>query len=324
MIFFVTFLRALAACFITNSHYTGIYPSDIIANGGLIGDVIFFAVSGYCLYNIKDNFIQWYAKRIYRIYLPVLIVTVVYIVLGAYSLTEHSLAWYLVYPTYYHFIASIAILYIPFFLIMKWDKVKEHLPKIMLGIFLLALIYYILVYDKSYYHIDTVREWFVRILFFESMLLGAHFRKIDSSVRNNFSIKYPVIMMIAFVFYFGTKIIFSKVTTLSELQILNWVTIFILLWAVFRTFSGLDGRLEKMPGFVKKTVKFVAEMTLEIYVVQYVIIDFLRPHLGFPINWLVITISIVAAAYVLHLLCKGIYLSAEKISNFIKMKKNAI
>lgn len=53
MIFFITVLRALAACLITNAHYTGIYPIEIIANGGLIGDVLFFAVSGYCLYNVK-------------------------------------------------------------------------------------------------------------------------------------------------------------------------------------------------------------------------------------------------------------------------------
>ena len=44
LIFFVTVLRALAACIITNAHYTGVYPTDLIANGGLLGDVIFFAV----------------------------------------------------------------------------------------------------------------------------------------------------------------------------------------------------------------------------------------------------------------------------------------
>ena len=55
MIFFITFLRALAACIITNAHYTGIYPTDMIANGGLIGDVLFFSVSGFCLYNVKNK-----------------------------------------------------------------------------------------------------------------------------------------------------------------------------------------------------------------------------------------------------------------------------
>ena len=78
MVFFVTVLKALAACLITNAHYTGIYPTDIIANGGLIGDVLFFAVSGYCLYNIKFGFVKWYSKRIVRCYLPVLIATAIY------------------------------------------------------------------------------------------------------------------------------------------------------------------------------------------------------------------------------------------------------
>lgn len=28
----VSFIRAIATCFITNVHYTGIYPTDLIAN----------------------------------------------------------------------------------------------------------------------------------------------------------------------------------------------------------------------------------------------------------------------------------------------------
>ena len=78
MIFCVTFLRAIAACIITNSHYTGIYPTDLIANGGLFGDIIFFAVSGFCLYNVKKSFVRWYGKRIYRIYVPVILITFVF------------------------------------------------------------------------------------------------------------------------------------------------------------------------------------------------------------------------------------------------------
>lgn len=46
MIFFITALRAMAACLITNAHYTGIYPIEIIANGGLIGDVLFLQFQG--------------------------------------------------------------------------------------------------------------------------------------------------------------------------------------------------------------------------------------------------------------------------------------
>ena len=57
MYYFINCLRALAATLITNAHYTNVYPISIIANGGLLGDILFFAVSGFCLYNIKLKFI---------------------------------------------------------------------------------------------------------------------------------------------------------------------------------------------------------------------------------------------------------------------------
>ena len=79
MIFFITVLRALAACIITNSHYVGVYPTDLIANGGLFGDVIFFAVSGFCLTNVKNSFPKWYGKRLVRVFPAVFIISIIYI-----------------------------------------------------------------------------------------------------------------------------------------------------------------------------------------------------------------------------------------------------
>jgi len=85
MVFFIVVLRALSACLITNAHYTGIYPTDLIANGGLIGDILFFAISGYCLFNVKKSFPSWYGKRLYRIYPPVILITAIYFLIGSYS-----------------------------------------------------------------------------------------------------------------------------------------------------------------------------------------------------------------------------------------------
>jgi len=42
MIYFITVLRAVAAILITNSHYGNVYPTRILSNGGLLGDVLFF------------------------------------------------------------------------------------------------------------------------------------------------------------------------------------------------------------------------------------------------------------------------------------------
>ena len=109
---FIVLMRALAAIVITNAHYTGVYPTDIIANGGLLGDVMFFAVSGFCLANTNSSFGKWYLKGFIRVYVPSWLITLIYMILGAYVVTGFKdLIDFFVWPTYWHFVASI-ILYI--------------------------------------------------------------------------------------------------------------------------------------------------------------------------------------------------------------------
>lgn len=306
MVFFITFLRAVAACLITNAHYTGIYPTDLIANGGLIGDIIFFAVSGYCLANVKMSFPRWYSKRVVRCYLPVIIMTAIYMLMGQYSLEAHPFTWWFIYPTYYHFVASIVVLYIPFYVVMKVDVLKRHIPAVMGVIALAYLVIYVFFYDKSYYHIDVVREPMIRFLFMESMLLGAYFKLNDSKYRNNFKWYNLAGSGVFFLLYFASKLFFSRSDSFMYLQIVNQFVIFVLLYFVFKFVMGIDAKLDRLPAIIKSVVCFVAKMTLEIYVVQYVIIDFIRPILGFPWNWFSITGIILVSATILHFTCEGI------------------
>ena len=46
---YINLLRILAAICITNSHFANIWPVSAIASGGMLGDVLFFAISGYGL-----------------------------------------------------------------------------------------------------------------------------------------------------------------------------------------------------------------------------------------------------------------------------------
>ena len=320
MLFFITVLRTLAACLITNAHYTGIYPTDLIANGGLIGDIIFFAVSGYCLCNVKGNFVRWYSKRVVRCYLPVLLITGLYMLLGFYSLSDHTALWWYVYPTYYHFVASIIVLYIPFYIIMKIEMLKKHILHIMLLLFVVCVTVYLLpIYDKSYYHIDTVREPMIRFLFMESMLLGAYFKQRGMSACSGLKLRYVFGTAICFIVYFASKIVFSKISTLSYFQIFNWFAIFALLYFIFSLFASLENNLNRMPEWLKVIITYLSTITLEIYVVQYVIIDLVRPLFGFPLNWIVLTASILVAATLLHFMCKGILngfdIAMDKIKN---------
>ncbi len=344
MITFIVWLRCLAAILITNSHYTGIYPIDMLANGGLIGDILFFAVSGYCLVNIKTGFLKWYGKRLLRIVPPVLVITAVFALIGAYSFGNYAngtestllfsllsnvgieypklLSWF-VYPTYYHFIASILVLYVPYYFLLKNDYTRNHLPTVMAIIAAVYFAIYLFFYDKSYYHIDTVREPLCRFLFMESMLLGAYFRINDQRLRNTGRpIIYAICTMIAFVLYFASKLFFSG-GAYSYLQIVNQPVIFVLLYFLFRWFASIDAKVDNPPPkkWSNSIVGFIANLTLEIYLVQYVLIDFVRRlALPFPLNWAVLTAMIIAAAFILHMIIK--YATKAINAAIVKFKKS--
>ena len=316
MVTYITMLKVIAACLITNSHYTDVYPLDIIANGGLIGDILFFAVSGYCLYYAKGCFTEWYGKRLVRCYLPVIVITAFYMLLGFYTLENGSLFWWYVYPTYYHFVASIIILYIPYYVVVKNAVFRNNLLRVMLVVFGVYLILYLFAYDKSYYHIDNVRQPMIRFLFFESMLLGAWFRQQDERYRQRTPRAGDILLVVfAFVLYFASKLLFARNLLPNQWQIVNQVLIFLLLYFMLRMLSALDIYLhEHIKGELYAVMTYLASITLEIYVVQYVVIDVVRPWFSFPLNWVALTSGILIAAGILHHVCENILQYLGKIS----------
>ena len=59
---FINYLRVIATTLITNSHYSNIWPIDILASGGLLGNLIFLSASGFLLFNVQIGFKKWYIK----------------------------------------------------------------------------------------------------------------------------------------------------------------------------------------------------------------------------------------------------------------------
>ena len=308
--YFITLLRAFAAIIITNAHYTGIYPTDLIANGGLLGDVIFFSVSGFCLANPKVSFGKWYAKRLWRIYAVVWIATLAYVLLGAWEVNNavDAVKWF-VHPTKYHFIASISLLYIPLYFVAKRiDLNKKNYLLLSATFFVIQLVIYFLVYNRSYYHIDTVREPMIEFLFFQSMLLGLFYRQEckNGTLSENFSMGGKkllwALLLVLLAVYFASKMLFVKRASLSEFQILNQIFLFVTLFVLFRCTYTLEPKLKKISNTKAwKVIEFLSDHTLEIYCVQYVLIDIVRGWaLPFPLNWIVLTAFILIAATILR------------------------
>lgn len=307
---FIVLMRALAAIIITNAHYTGVYPSDLIANGGLLGDVMFFAVSGYCLADTSGNFTKWYIKRFVRIYIPTWLMTLIYMTLGAYILTDIRDGFdFFLWPTHWHFVASIILLYIPLYFVSKHLEMnRANYWRLALGLFVFQMILYVTVYDHSYYHIDTVREPMIEFLFMQSLLVGLHFRW----RCNNESFVHKSFVFSLFcgggllVFYFISKMLFVKIPSIADFQILNQICLWLLLYVLFQIFMGLENQLRGIEDKkIWTTVKFISDRTLEIYLVQYVILDHFK--IGpFPLNWLLLTGTILGAAIILRWLSQKI------------------
>lgn len=306
---FITVLRTLATCLITNTHLGSIYPKGLsfLAVGGLLGDALFFAVSGFCLVNsVNGGFFKWYGKRILRIYPTVLIISVICCLIGEYQITSfYDFVRVFIYPTRFHFIASIMLLYIFFFFVLKLTFLKNNLPLLMsvLGVIWLAV--YVFAFDKTG-RLDTAEQPITKFLFFECMLFGAYVAINKDKFINNKSVLYRVGFFLSIVLYLATKITVDRLG-LNNWQFLIIITVFLVSVSSLTAFSGLEELISKH-NTIRKTVSFIAPLTLEIYVVQHLIISRIKDIsvLVFPLNFISVIALILFCAILLNRIVKYI------------------
>jgi hypothetical protein len=252
------------------------------------------------------NFLSWYKKRFVRVYIPAWIMTIGYMLLGAYVINSwQDVLTFFVWPTHWHFVASIILLYIPLFYVTKYIEMTPRNYWRLAGLlFAVQLILYVTLYDTSYYHIDKVREPMIEFLFFQSMLLGLHYRWKSENKQGSASPQIRIIKIIACIFllaaYFTTKMLFVKMSSVANFQIINQVVLWMLLYVLFDIFMKLETRFHSIENTrTWSIIKFISDRTLEIYLVQYVILEYCK--IGpFPINWLILTSVILLSAIILR------------------------
>lgn len=306
MVEFIIWLKALAALLITNSHLCNVYPDGDLANGGLLGNLLFFAISGYCLYNVRINFISWYLRRLVRIYPALWFTSAICIFIGLYPCHDwHQILSFFLYPTYYHFIASILLLYIPFYfsakIIGKTKRPGKHIMLFILSLIAIYALIYIFAYDKSYYHIDVVEENFIRLPYFIAMLLGALFRINDGNKSPSNAIAI-ILLPVSLIIYILSKQTIASNSLPSAYQWITQASIMILLYTLFSVARQMEAKLSQCPGLLKAIPHFIGRLTLEIYMVQYLVIIPLQ-KLSFPANLFLILLFIPLTAYIIHKVC---------------------
>ena len=306
MLEFVNWLRLIATVLITNSHYSSVWPVPALAMGGLLGNVLFFGVSGYCLFSVKGGFGKWYVRRAGRVVPVALVFTIVAVLTGLYPVKgTEDLVRYFLYPTAYVFLLWLMCLYVPYYF---WAKLAGRSDRFVKGSLAVTVVAWILVYafavDKGAYVVDDVSSPFITFLYFVAMQMGGLFKKYFNR-ESVLKARDVLLLVVALVLYFGTKIVFDKIDGLLSVQILNQFTILAVLFATFSVFLKLEERLKQVPEKIKRVVAFVSGRTLHIYVVQFVIIEAFD-GLVFPLNFVVVTALIVLGAVLLKLAEDGV------------------
>lgn len=312
----IVLLRVLATCLITNTHYNNVYPSERFAIGGLLGDVIFFAVSGYCFAGgIKHSFSQWYTKRWTRIYPSILIMSVVFLLIGYWRVENMNLTnfcAYFILPSNFLFFGAIMICYVPMYFTVNVKSEKDYKMVVAAWLILYAA-YYIFCIDKTEYSMNAVSNPIILLLYFGAILTGVSAKRNQTKMRDGKKVYSAVKFLLVFVFaalYFVATVVVRGNESLYAVQFV--VPIFLLGMCYFLTSAmvGVEETLKKMPAGWLNFFGFIANLTLEIYVVQLPIIKLLE-GIVFPLNWIIITASIVIAASVLKLITYGITKKAD-------------
>lgn len=306
VVYAIVLLRVIATCLITNTHYNKVYPSEKFAVGGLLGDVLFFAVSGFCYSNgIQKSFGDWYIQRWKRIYPSVIIMMALYYSIGfwkmpAISFGELSLFDFcsiFILPTNFLFFGAIIILYIPMYYCVN-QKGKICLWASAWAF--LYFIYYLLVLDKTNYVMNDVNNPSVLFLYFGAILIGIVARRIHLILPQSSIVRLFSVVLFGILYYSLTIFVRSN-SNMYLFQIAVPLSLLLLCLTILLFLLSIEKKLVHAPRFLLVMLGFIANLTLEIYVVQSIIINHLF-HIVFPLNWLVITFLIVFAAVVLKLI----------------------
>lgn len=282
----IVWLRAIACLMITNHHLGALYPQgmEALGFGGYLGDCLYFVISGYCLAECASGGLkQFVVKRSARIYVPFFLFLP--FLIAAEGMPENAAE--LIFPLqHYHFLPTILTIYPLFYICSILNQKDEDYLFCGLVVFILQMIYYFKIFDFSY---PATAQYSIlpMMSYFEMMLLGGALRTGDLRIKRNLA---GVLAAAAFVMY-GYIAFFP----LEGYFMIGQLFIG-LLFSVSTTafFLGLESSL---PAW--KAVKWVGGMTLEVYLVQHLIIEAFE-HTAFPTGLVMCWIAILSTGYCLY------------------------
>lgn len=297
----ISFMKCIAAILITNAHIGPFYPEgyDWMSFGGALGNSLFFFCSGYALIDsIKDkSFLQWYSRRLKRLYPTIWLVMAVFVLIGY---GNYRIIDFIVTP--YWFINTIIVFYAIFYFVVKYTRRNLSF---LIGILFLGMVveFSLISHDKWVMEENANSLYLHYWYYFAIMLIGAIVSdKEQARPNNSYQGTFLIITFISFLIYMGIKYyILHTLNPLYESQLLLPICLTVFAICIYYSSVTIANILFKMK--IRGIIKLLSTITLEIYIVQFGIANLLQ-NLKFPLGLIILVISIVLSAYFVHFLIR--------------------
>lgn len=304
-------IKILAALLIVNSHFSNLWPVSALAAGGSIGNSLFFMASGYLSVNIYIYFINFYLKKVIRLYVPLIIISIVFLVSNRISIeTGVDFIEVFIIPKEFWFIKAIMFFYLVYFFIFSRDSVHEKKTVgsfILISIVVIYIISYLIMIPDINFDVEG-QGYFKWIFYLGIMLLGGMLRLgWEDYFKDLTWVKIAWSSLFTYLIY---KLLISQFSFGHSLQFISQISVLGITTSIFI----ISNRKQKIFSFINNNktiydiVTTLSSITLEIYLVNYVVISYAKKIL-FPINIIVAIVGIFLFAYILNV-----------VSNYISLK----
>ena len=301
------FLKVLAAIFITNSHFIPLYKdiSPSLATFGVHGNALFFFVSGFVLMmgfeKKQDLFVNWYKKRIQRLWPSVFLWSIIAAIIWKDPITWKNL----LIANNYWFLQCIAIYYILSYIfgnlnisIMGGGKICVQ--KILFMFSIAASLLYFYFMPKATGSIFHTNLHFV--CHFSIMIMGGMTYLYKDKIKIKSLWKDCLWAIFWFVLYFIILYIGKgKQDYKYYVQIVGLLPLHLFIFYAYKTASYHWCTTLFQSSRWKRILTTIASLTLEIYIVQFHIITDKFNRL-FPLNTVIVFIFICITAYCLRVM----------------------
>jgi len=289
----IDILKFLAVILVLNSHSDVLYGQySQLGTGGAIADSIFLFCSGYTLQKVaeqKDNFLNWYKRRINRIFPSMFawaLISTFLLGFGAYKVGN-------IYLWGGPFVMWVFILYVFYYICIR--VLKEKYTLIALGIIGAIVIYFFHFLDYPTDNMYAVVP-FVWFIYFGAMILGAYVKKNRDLLKFNIKVD-AILFVVSVASFYILKMLSVKYSGMSWMGLLTIIPLLTTVFFLYKVATNTSVQKLTSNKYLSPIVLTIAGLCLDSYIVQGIIIRNTSLNHLFPLNIVLIWLAVLFIAY---------------------------